>query len=228
MGIPQHYSRELPERCLTLIEELWPVVETVRVPSQQHLGPLTTTFLLAMATPIITLPVERVERHFGKATEAYIDDRLLDELMTDEVRRVFKLGRFADAPFFGGGHWRFTSVPYNGENLAQHLPEHIAERLACDDALKAASRLQVAEWASALRNALAHGGVIYVDAHGRQTHGQPAKGFVFVSAKYPGGDTRQPPERLKLLRISESSFRTFLRHWVEWLHISGLSEALAA
>lgn len=228
MGIPQHYSRELPERCLRLIDGLWPVAQTVRVPSQQHLGPLTTTFLLAMATPIITLPIERVERHFGKATEGYIDDRLLDELMTDEVRRVFKLGRFSDAPFFRAEQWRFTSVPYAGENLAQHLPEHIAEQLATAGASEAASRLQVAEWASALRNALAHGGVIYVDADGRQSHGQPANGFVFVSAKYPNGDTRQPPDRLKLLRIGETDFRRFLREWVEWLRTSGLSGALAA
>ena len=29
-------------------------------PGAEHLGPLTTTFLLAMATPMILLPLERV------------------------------------------------------------------------------------------------------------------------------------------------------------------------
>lgn len=228
MGAPQHYSRELPDRCLRLIEELWPAVAEVHVPGQQHLGPLTTTFLLAMATPIITLPIERVERHFGMGTGGYVDDRHLDDLMTDEVRRVFKLHRFESAPFFAAGQWRFTSVHYNGENLSQHLPEQIAEGLNSAEALGAAAELQVSEWASCLRNALAHGGVIYVDRDGRQSHGQPTEGFVFVSAKYPNRDTRQPPERLKILRVSEVDFRSFLRRWVEWLHSSGLSQALAA
>ena len=148
--------------------------------------------------------------------------------MTDEVRRVFKLHRFESAPFFVGGHWRFTDFAYNGENLSQHFPERIAQRLAAPEAVDAAANLQVTEWASCLRNALAHGGVIYVDGDGRQSHGQKAEGFIFVSAKYPDRDTRQPPESLKILRISEVDFQSFLRRWVDWLQSSGLSQALAA
>lgn len=37
------------------------------MPGEPRLGPLTTTLLLAITTPNITLPVERIERHFGRA-----------------------------------------------------------------------------------------------------------------------------------------------------------------
>lgn len=66
MGIPARYSLEVPERCLQLLECLWPEPEKAFVPGQEAVGPLTTTFHLGMATPIITLPIERVERHRGK------------------------------------------------------------------------------------------------------------------------------------------------------------------
>lgn len=228
MGTPQNYSRDLPERCLRLIDELWPAVEMVTIPSQAHLGPLTTTFLLAMATPVIVLPIERVERHFGRPTGGYVDDRHLDQHMTDEVRCVFKLGRLDRAPFFAAKHWRFANVDYAGENLGCALPDSMAEVLAAPEAFVAAAKMPVSEWASCLRNALSHGGIMYVDREGRQSEGSPAEGFVFVSAKYPDGDAHRTPIRLKLLRIGEVEFRSFVRRWVDWLRASGLSETLAA
>ena len=56
MGQPGHFSQELPQRCLHLIDELYQHAEETFAPNDGHLGPLTTTFLLAMAIPIITLP----------------------------------------------------------------------------------------------------------------------------------------------------------------------------
>ena len=228
MGAPEHYSLELPERCLQLIEELWPEVQRVRAPGQPHRGPLTTTFLLAMATPIITLPIERMQRHFDKALGGYIDDRPLNGRLADEVRRVFNAPALAGAPFFTEGCWRFASVPYRGENLALHLPYDFFDGLRDDASVAAAAKMPVSQWASCLRNALAHGGVLYLDQDGYQGSGRETEMFAFVSGRYPDRDFTRPPDRLNMLRIAEADFRDFLRAWVGWLSASGLSRALAA
>ena len=41
--------------------ELWPHVEKIRQAGRPELGPLTTTFLISMSTPIINLPIERIQ-----------------------------------------------------------------------------------------------------------------------------------------------------------------------
>ena len=82
------------------------------------------------------------------------------------------------------------------------------------------------EWASCIRNALAHGGIAYLDANGHQTYGQKAEKLAFISGKY--GSDPATPEQLRVLCIDESSFLAFLRKWVVWLRDTGLSFELAA
>ena len=55
--IPEHYARDIVERCDSPIESLLPVVID---DSDQFGGPLGTTFLIAMSTPMILLPLERI------------------------------------------------------------------------------------------------------------------------------------------------------------------------
>lgn len=225
MGIPSHYSQELPRRCLQLIDALMPNVEQVHASGEAHLGPLTTTFLLAMSTPMVVLPIERVERYRGKS-EGYMDDRPIDVSLAGEIDARLGSSALRHSPFFEEGHWRFASIPYQGQNLARHFPWELSDELAAPAALAAAEQMPASEWASCLRNALAHGGIAYLDAEGRQAYGQSAKMLAFVSAKYV--DRGQPPERLKVLRITEQGYLSFLRRWVDWLQSSGLQQALAA
>jgi hypothetical protein len=75
---PLHYSLELPQRCLQLIEELWPHAEKARQRGLPKLGALTTTFLISMSMPIINLPVERIERYKNERGQGYADDRHVD------------------------------------------------------------------------------------------------------------------------------------------------------
>lgn len=232
MGLPQHYSQELPQRCLHLIETLWSASEEVGFPGQEHLGPLTTTFLLALATPIITLPVERLERHRQRAErgeEGYMDDRPLNPDLALAVDAALGERPLHQSPFFADHDWRFVSFAYEvGQNLAISFPEQMSAQLCQPEARDAAYDLPAKEWVSCLRNALAHCGVVYLDGEGYQSDGGRAEMLAFVSAQYPKGNMRLPPERLRVLRITESSFRAFLQSWVGWLHSSGLSDRLAA
>lgn len=227
MGIPANYSRELPERCLYLIEQLLPQVEQTFLPGQEGVGALTTTFLLAMATPIIVLPIERVERHRAAVAEGYVDDRALSPELALAVDAALGGKPVRKSLFFETGKWRLARISHQlGQNLARNFPHDLSEILSAQQAETAASAMCASEWASCVRNALAHGGIAYLDANGHQTYGQRAEKLAFISGRY--GSDPTTPEQLRVLSIDESSFLAFLRKWVAWLSDTGLSFELAA
>ncbi len=237
MGAPEHYSQDLPDRCYQLITKLWDTVQVTFNDGEEHLGPMTTTFLLAMANPIIVLPIERIERHRGKEIAGYVNDRPLDHHLALEIDRVLGAPRFSHCPFFEPGQWRFTTVPFKHQNFALRFPDDARDALDRQEALERAAQLQASEWAACLRNALAHGGVSYLDGDGYARQGVPVEMLAFVSATYPKHpighplagyrDTSKPPVELKVLRITEAGFFRFLGRWVDWLKASGLSSSLA-
>lgn len=239
MGNPQHYGIELPKRCLTLIDELWGTASQIRGGDRPDLGPLTTTFLVSMSMPIINLPVERIERQIGLGDfEGYVDDRYLSAEAVDAFRDVIMRGSLGDTPFYQHGAWRFSE--YRGEplNLARGLPEDLASALDRPDAAEAAAAMNANQWMSILRNALAHGGIVYLDDHGRSTYDKPVKMVGFASGKFANGTCpyaknedcrgiRGDLTALRIMRISEEDYRDFLRKWVAWLGMTGIDEATA-
>jgi len=212
---------------LRLIDALLPTARDVRMPGEEDAGPLVTTFILAMSTPVLTLPIERVERHYGAETEGYVDDRHLSAGVAEAVNENLGGSPLRKSKFFQQNTWRFGAMPYQaGLNFARHFPKELVESLGDEIALHEAARMPASKWASCLRNALAHGGVVYLDAEGRQSHGQPTEHLAFVSGK-PTED-RSSFEEIRVLRISRDDYIGFIRRWVEWLEESGLSFELAA
>jgi len=59
----------------------------------------------------------------------------------------------------------------------------------------------------------AHGGVLYLDEHGRSTHGAPVRPFCFVSTK----EKDHKVEGLHFLRVGMKYYRAFLQLWTKWL-----------
>jgi hypothetical protein len=234
MGVPYHTSRDIPGRCLWLIERLLPEARMVRAPDEPELGPLDTTFLFAMSTLIITLPIERLERHRRReerGEQGYMDDRPLDPSAAREIDAV--LGNddttFRDAPFYVPHAWRFASINYEPHhNLALRLPEKLKVMLSEDDASRAADEMSARAWVNCIRNALAHGGILYLDADGRQSRGRPTEMMGLASALYPRGNLRVPPEKIIALRTSREGYRATLQKWVSWVQSTGLADALAA
>ncbi len=234
MGVPYHTSQDVPGRCLWLIESLFSKVQTVTAPHEADLGPLDTTFLFAMSTLIFTLPIERLERNRRKeeaGEQGYMDDRPLNPASAKEVDEVLGSDEtsFRTSPFYVKGVWRFASIDYSpGHNLAVEFPEQLANLLSADDALHAADDLSARVWMNCLRNALAHGGIVYLNADGRQARGEPTRMMGFVSAVYPNGNMRMPPERLISLRTTPDGYRATLQRWVRWVQKTGLSLPIAA
>jgi hypothetical protein len=232
MGNPTNYSLELPTRCLLLLDRLWPHAEAIFPSNRRGLGPLTSTFLISMSMPIINLPIERIERRDGGEANHYASDRPIDPSAAAAIVDILRRGRFGDAPFFAPGVWRFVSwrtAPF--PNISLGLPESIARELDSERAAANAANMPAAQWCSILRNALAHGGIVYLNEQGRSSYGEPVKVYAFVSGKYDE-ESKQTPKPLiavNFLRISEPGYRHFLRLWVKWLQDSGVArEAEAA
>lgn len=245
MGKPQHYSIELPSRCFDLINGLWPAANEVYGGARPDLGPLTSTFLLSMSMPILNIPLERIERQINKnEDEAYADDRQLNPEAVEAFVKVIRKGKLGDAPFYKDGTWRFH--PLRDEpfpNISKGLPLQLAEALEHDGAVDAARAMPALQWVSLLRNAMAHGGIAYLDENGRSRHEAPVKMFAFVSGKYGGGKYGGPKcenadaacwfgmgklEGLNFLRISEDDYRNFLGDWVAWFEASKIAKQAAA
>ncbi|WP_390910996.1 hypothetical protein [Pseudosulfitobacter sp. SM2401] len=233
MGQPYHYGINLPERCLQLIDGLWDQAQNVHGNDRPELGPLTSTFLISMAMPIINLPIERIERQIDKPP-GYADDRHISEDTVQAFIDVIRKGSFAAAPFCEDSAWSFANVreqPFF--NTADGIPNNIAEYLGGDEAREAARNMPASQWISILRNALAHGGVAYLDENGRRGHDSPVKMYAFVSGKYgrlecKNGEGKCPSglgdlEGLNVLRIKETDFRSFLTKWVDWLRVSHIA-----
>jgi hypothetical protein len=228
MGNPLHFSAELPQRCLQLIEDLWPHVEKTRQVDRPDLGPLTTTFLISMSMPIINLPIERIERHKNARTEGYADDRSLDPKVAKVVLDTLGGQRLSKAPFYLHGEWSFAIYANNPLfNLARSIPDDLATELGSEQAAAKASNMPVSQWCSILRNAMAHGGIAYLNEGGRTSYGEPVKMYGFVSGKFDDVDYSKLLQ-LNVLRISETNYRKFLSRWVAWLKSSGLARELTA
>ena len=132
------------------------------------------------------------------------------------------------SPFFIPDAWSFAfrdaTSPFNA---AEEFPEDLAEELTTKQAKLKAARMETSQWCSTLRNALAHGGIAYLDESGRSSYNRPVAMYAFISRKYEGSDQKKLIGA-NILRISEINYRDFLRKWVAWLERLGIARDVAA
>ena len=182
MGLPNHYSRDIALRCESLIRHLLPKIAEGLLDDARFGGPLRTTFLLAMATPMIVLPVDRIFKPGSPRAAQAGDDRDLDPALAKELASVLGATRsFGDAPFTQAGAWSYVQAhpPFN---IARAWPDEVLAALSTPQAFEAARNAPARRVLLDLRNALAHGGVAYLDEYGRNSAAQAAM-FAFVSAR---------------------------------------------
>lgn len=222
MGRPAHYCLDIVARCRMLIEQVQPVVANGLRGDQAFGGPLTTTFLLALSQPMIGLPIERIFK--AKEDVLVADDTTLNGGLTDEVARVLDgRMRFCDSPFARGIDWRLVRdvPPFNVAvwDAAQHF-----DALSHEDARIAASMAPADFMMRHVRNALAHGGIVYLDKEGRMGSTRAAM-LAFVSARKDWKTKKIIG--LHISRVSEADFRRFLLAWADWITESGMADALS-
>lgn len=222
MGRPTKYSVELPARCQALIDRYGQQIVVDADPNDGFEGPLLTTFLLAMATPMVVLPLERIFRPAVWGDPGVADDLALDERLGDRVKQVLGGQRaFGEAPFYREGVWAYLPECPRFE-VGQDWPAERLADLASRGARTDAQSTPASEILSVIRNGLAHGGVTYLDSDGRQEQ-RPTEMLAFASFF-----SRRDKTRLRLLRIGVTDFQDFLGRWADWLMDSGATEALEA
>jgi hypothetical protein len=224
MTIPEHYSRDIVLRCQSLIRHLLPKVNEGLPDDVQFGGPLRTTFLLAMATPMIVLPVERLFKPATHNAGQAGDDRELDPALADEVRDVLGEGRtFGQAPFAKTTTWSYVHR-HQQFNIADNWPINLLHSLDEPQAVAAARDASARRIVLDLRNALAHGGVAYLDEGGRNNReGYEATMFGFVGTDKKRGKI----VGLNVLRVHQNDFKVFLETWAEWLSKTSILKTLS-
>jgi hypothetical protein len=221
MGRPVNYSAEVPLRCQALIDMLAGQVDEASDPQGRWGGPLKTTFLLAMATPMLVLPVERIFKPQDPSKHFVADDIELDPELSTRLAGMFDPNRpFASTPFFEAGNWTYVAS-CEGFEVGRNWPTERLDELNSKDALIAAEVSSARDILLSLRNALAHGGVTYLDKHGGHTLFETNMlGFASFAAGGKAG-------RLRMVRTTVPGFQRFLKAWVDWLSSSGVSADLA-
>jgi len=174
-------------------------------------GALGTTLLLALATPMVVFPVERILKAIeGKRTIA--DDRAWGPVLSDKVLATFTSGRsLAQTDFVSPGKWSYLKG-LDRFDIGGPWPDGVLNALAHQGAFHNANEMQARQFIVDLRNALSHGGVTYLNAAGHHVYDDEAKMLAFAAHDTGRGGT------LNILRVTEDDFRDFLTIWSKWLN----------
>ena len=194
----RHFSSEIVERCLYLHDLLSPIVSDEPIP--QEWGPLTSTFLLAMAMPLIVIPMERIA---DNQRVSPIGDRDRDPRLTKQINDILN-APFKKSILRGTGEWFHFPTNKNAKPEEWLGPEvyELAKR-------QAAEVLITRRVLTGLRHALSHGNVLYLTAQGYATERGPVEMFAFM------WDMRKGREVIghNVLVVRQDHFAELIKNW---------------
>lgn len=201
--IPQRFVVEYPSRCVVLLKML---------EKQARENNLVGSFSLLVANSIFVIPFERMKAAHPlreREREPGIYAAIANEL--DKP--------FLEAALWGKerpADWRMSRImtPVNvvhawRDNQDRHPmsegAENVIQRKTLDDVLRV------------IRNALAHGNVVYLDKDGMESPGNLVRYLGFLSRCEENADERQRAETYRLVTITEEGFLAFVKAWASWL-----------
>ncbi len=68
-----------------------------------------------------------------------------------------------------------------------------------------------------LRNALAHGNIVYLDKGGWETEGSRVQHIAFLSRYEESEEQKAEAETYRLVTVREADFLPFVRAWANWV-----------
>ena len=219
MGGANHFSKALPMRCQTLLDELYQE-QLPKAPDSDYR--LRATFLLSVAMPMVIFPMERIYKFSDGTQSGHLNDAPLDQTLADNLKA--ELSKSAEeSQFFDRGKWAFHrhDMTVCGKlSLATGLPLEIASKLSEPEADALDTGCTAENLLKIIRNSLAHGSVMFLDEHGKSVEAGPVTKLAFVSTDMKG------EKDYRFLRVGMADFREFLQRWAKWLQTSGVEEAL--
>lgn len=203
MGVPDRFAIEYPRRALELIG----MFET---PARER--NLLGSFGLLAASAILTIPFERMQaKHFMHDDARDAD--LAKNLKTLERTVFLKAPFWRTAP--DGGTWRQSRVTNAVDEvhgwLDQEGRDPRSEEANTIGIRKASEVLRV------LRNALAHGNIVYLDKDGQEIVGNQMVYMAFLSRYEETEQQRERAETYRVVITTEEAFLQFIKSWAEWI-----------
>jgi len=189
-------------RCLQLLTAAEPYARKAN---------LVGSFALLTAAAVLTIPLERARaKHFLH--------RERDLELTTMIGGLEKV-LFCDAPFWGAEPpvgWRQSHIVKSFDAPAEWVARDGKHPLAEDseDFLPKKTAIAVLR---ALRNALAHGNVIYLNRDGKEREGEPVHLLAFLSRYEEGEDQQAKSESYRLIVATEDEFLRFVKRWADWI-----------
>ena len=203
MGVPDRFTIEYPQRALQLIELL-------EEPARKH--DLLGSFGLLAAAAILTIPYERM-----RASHVLVDGErdvdLVKSLKTLEKTKFFEAPFWQSAPDVGA--WRQSRI-VNSVDEVHGWHDQEGRHPLSDDANTIENR-KAGEVLRVLRNALAHGNIIYLDKNGQEIAGNRMVYMAFLSRYEETPEQREQAETYRVLVTTEEAFLHFAKSWANWV-----------
>ncbi|MCD1637030.1 hypothetical protein K7H91_25095, partial [Martelella mediterranea] len=185
MGVPDRFSIEYPTRALELIG----ILET---PARER--NLLGSFGLLAASAILTIPFERLR------SSHFLHNDARDADLVKNLKALEK-AVFLEAPFWrsepDGGAWR-QSLIVNAVNEVNGW----LDQDGCDPRSEESNTIQTrkaSEVLRVLRNALAHGNIIYLDKNGQEIAGNQMVYMAFLSRYEETAAQREQAETYRVV-----------------------------
>ncbi|PZP20372.1 MAG: hypothetical protein DI607_00030 [Sphingomonas hengshuiensis] len=214
MGVPDRFAIEYPRRALELIGML---------EAQARENNLLGSFGLLAASAILTIPFERMR------TSHFLHDEARDTDLVKNLKALEKAA-FLKAPFWRAepdvGAWRQSRIVNSVDEVNGWLDQD-----GCDPRSEEVNTIQArkaSEVLRVLRNALAHGNIIYLDKDGQEIAGNKMVYMAFLSRYEETAVQREQAETYRVVITTEEAFLQFVKSWAEWIGGLDLDRRLTA
>jgi hypothetical protein len=188
--IPQRFVTEYPERCEQLLTLLEPHARERE---------LVGSFALLVASAAFTIP-------FARMTEKR---HVLGEPERELSRAMKRLEdcSFLEAAFWNGaapGFFRYAKIVNDPEVAAGWRDTNRKHPMQSTEVKDGNTVLRT------IRNALAHGNVVYLDENGYESPGQRLRYLAFLSK-------HEDRHSHRVVIFGEEDFLSFLKAWIAWV-----------
>src|SRR5437868_1801593 len=184
--IPARFAVEYPERCLSLLGEL--------EPSARKHG-LVASFSILVASSAILIPYERMRSHHPMHRKGQDGD------LSRALRSLDKKELFYNAHFWkesSPGDWRFSRILTEPKDVGGWRDEDKRHPMAVDAKNTIAFR-NAGQVVRVIRNSLAHGNIVYLNAQGLEVEGTKVAFLAFLSRYEETEESRKLAETYRLL-----------------------------
>jgi hypothetical protein len=202
--VPARFVVEYPQRCLDLIEALEPTARKRE---------LVGSFSLLVAAAVFVIPYERMGSQKHPLHKAARDVDLFRAL------KSLRKKPFVAAPFWNGeppSAWRFSRIMTNANDTAGWVDEERRHPMTAD-ARNSVQDRKADDVLRVIRNALAHGNIVYLNEHGFEERDTKLQFLGFLSRYEETEEQKAKAETYRLVTTTEDEFLRFVKLWAKWI-----------